>query len=143
MINRVMSTTLGVIGGIVGGVFGFVLFFWIVKQGFYAMVLPGASVGLGCGLLARHPSVPRGLACALAALMLGLYTEWVYAPFGDDRFIYLAGHFYQLRPITLIMIGLGTALAYYLGRDAGFLAPRVSEVPSLKGDAGQSRDLRD
>src|SRR5260370_29333856 len=101
MFNRVISTTLGVIGGIVGGITGYVLFFWIIKQGFYAMVLPGASVGLGCGLLARHRSVPRGIACAIAALVLGLYTEWVYAPFmADKSFLYLAWHFYDLRGIT-------------------------------------------
>jgi len=147
MINRVMSTTLGVIGGIVGGVFGYVLFFWILKQGFYALVLPGASVGLGCGLLARHPSVPRGLACAIAALALGLYTEWKYLEFMafavDDRFSTFVTHFYRLRPITLIMIGLGTALAYYLGKDAGFLAPRGADLASVQGDARQARDLRD
>lgn len=130
MVNRALSTTLGVIGGIVGGVFGYVLFFWIVKQGFYALVLPGASVGLGCGLLARHSSVIRGVACALAALALGLYSEWKFAPFVvDKRFGYLALHFYDLRPITLIMIGLGAALSYYLGKDAGFLAPRRAVVP--------------
>jgi hypothetical protein len=144
MIYRVMSTTLGVIGGVVGGVFGFVLFFWIIKQGFYALVVPGACVGLGCSLLARHRSVPRGVACAIAALLLGLYTEWRYESFAlDDRFSYLVTHFYLLRPITLIMIGLGTALAFYLGKDAGFLAPRREGVLTAKGDARQTRDLHD
>jgi hypothetical protein len=144
MINRVMSTTLGVIGGIVGGVFGFVLFFWIIRQGFYALVLPGASVGLGCGLLARHRSPIRGIACAIAALVLGLYTEWKYMAFvADDGFGYLVTHFYQLRPITLIMIGLGTALAYYLGKDAGFLAPRGADLAPVRGDGRGTRDLRD
>lgn len=144
MVNRVMSTTLGVIGAIVGGVFGFVLFFWIIRQGFYALVLPGASVGLGCGLLARHRSTARGVACAIAALVLGLYTEWRYETFPvDDRFSYLVTHFYELRPITLVMIGLGTALAYYLGKDAGFLAPRGGEVATVKGETRQARDLHD
>ena len=144
MINRVMSTTLGVIGGIVGGVFGYVLFFWIVRQGFYALVLPGASIGLGCGLLARHRSTIRGVACAIAALVLGLYTEWVFAPFGvDDQFGYLVAHFYLLRPITLIMIGPGTALAYYLGKDAGFLSPRNGAIASATGDVQHVRDLHE
>jgi hypothetical protein len=144
MINRGMSTTLGVIGGIVGGVFGFVLFFWIIKQDFYAMVLPGASIGLGCGLLARHPSTARGVVCAIAALGLGLYTEWRYAPFiGDDRFSYLVTHFYQLRPITLIMIALGAALAYYLGKEAGFLAPRRGDRAAAKADVQPTRDLHE
>ena|SRR5438132_3494253 len=135
MVNRVLCMTLGVLGGLVGGVFGFVLFFWIIKQGFYALVLPGASVGLGCGLLARHRSTLRGVVCAVAALVLGFYTEWRFETFPeDDGFRYLVLHFYRLRPITLIMIGLGVALAYYLGKDAGFLAPRSGDT-SAPGDA--------
>jgi hypothetical protein len=138
MVNRLVSTALGGIGGIAGGVFGFVLFFWIADQGFYALVLPGAAVGLGCGLLARHKSVARGIVCAVAALGLGLYTEWRFRPFvADDGFRYLVLHFYQLRPITLIMIGLGGALSYYLGKDAGFLAPRNDKVPSATGGVGE------
>jgi hypothetical protein len=130
--SRVFSTTLGVIGGIVGGVVGYHLFFWIARQGFYAMVLPGAAVGLGCGLLARHRSVPRGIACAVAGILLGLYTEWKFEKTfpHDDRFLYLVLHFYALPGLTLIMIGLGGALSYYLGRDAGVLAPRGDKVTS-------------
>jgi hypothetical protein len=136
-----MSTALGVIGGIVGGIAGYYLFFWILKQGFYAMVLPSASVGLGCGLLARHRSIPRGIVCALAGLVLGLYTEWEYAPFlADKSFGYLAGHFYNLRPLTQIMIGLGAALSYYLGKDGGFRAPPGGGVSSAKGELKGMRD---
>jgi hypothetical protein len=141
MVNRVISTVLGVIGGIVGGIAGYHLFFWIIRQGFYALVLPGASVGLGCGLLARHRSVPRGIACALAGLVLGLYTEWVYEPFIVDKsFRYLVLHFYKLPGITQIMIALGTALSYYLGRDAGFTAVRRGDVAAAKGQSHQGGD---
>jgi hypothetical protein len=134
MVNRFVSTTLGVIGGIVGGITGYVLFFWIIKQGFYALVLPGASVGLGCGLLARHRSVPRGIVCAVAGLVLGLYTEWAYLPFvANTSFPYLAFHFYDLKWLTQFMIGLGAALSYYLGRDAGFLAPK-GDLKDTQGD---------
>jgi hypothetical protein len=134
MVHRLISTTLGVIGGVVGGVSGFVLFFWIANQGLYALVLPGAAIGLGCGLLARHRSVARGIACAVGALGLGLYTEWKFRPFVvDDRFPYLVMHFYSLQPITLIMIGLGAALAFYLGKDAGFLSPRNGKVSAPSG----------
>jgi hypothetical protein len=137
MVNRLISTVLGVIGGIAGGIFGFVLFFWIASQRLYALVLPGAAIGLGCGLLARHRSVFRGFACAIAALGLGLYTEWRFEPFViDSRFRYLLIHFYELKPITLIMIGLGAALAYYLGKDAGFLAPRNDQAPTAPRRVG-------
>ncbi len=128
MINRLLSTSLGFIGGVAGGIFGFVVFFWLINHRLYALVIPGACVGLGCGLLARHHSRPRGVVCALAALILGLYTEWRYEWFSvDHRFGYLVAHFLDLRPITQIMIVLGTGLAYYLGQEAGFLAPRREE----------------
>jgi hypothetical protein len=93
---------------------------------------------MGCGLLARHQSIARGIACAIGALGLGLYTEWKFKPFvANDQFPYLVTHFYDLQKITLIMIGLGAALAYYLGKDAGFLAPRDrkrSAPPAGLGD---------
>ncbi len=114
---------------------GYVLFFWIAQQGLYALVLPGAAIGLGCGLLARHRSALRGTLCAIAALGLGLYTEWKFSPFrADSRFPYMVLHFYELKPITLIMIGLGAALAFYLGKDSGFLAPRNGKVSSATGE---------
>jgi hypothetical protein len=142
MVNRLISTILGVIGGVVGGIAGYLLFFWIIKQGFYALVLPGAAVGLGCGLLAQHRSVLRGIVCAIAGLALGLYTEWVYEPFAADKtFRYLVLHFYDMRGITLIMIALGTALSFYLGRDAGVLAPRGDGLAKAKSEARQERDL--
>jgi hypothetical protein len=133
MVNRLISTALGVIGGIMGGIFGSVLFFWIARQEVYAWVLPGAAVGLGCGLLARHKSVLRGFACAIAALALGLYTERMLEPLVDDRFRYLVMHLYEKKPIALILIGLGAALAFYLGMQAGFLAPRSDNVSSTAG----------
>jgi hypothetical protein len=136
--ERIISTTLGVIGAVVGGIAGYYLFFWIANQGFYALVLPGAAVGMGCGFLARHASVPRGIACAIAALGLGLYTEWKFEPFVDDsRLAYLLLNFYKLKPITLIMIVLGAALSYYLGKDAGFLAPRKGKLSAPTGKLGE------
>jgi hypothetical protein len=57
----------------------------------------------------------------VAALLLGLYTEWRYYPFkADDSFLYLLTHVYRLKPLTLGMIGLGTAFAFWFGKDAGF-----------------------
>jgi hypothetical protein len=136
--ERLISMTLGLIGAVVGGIAGYHLFFWIADQGYYALVLPGAAVGMGCGLLARHQSVARGIACALAALGLGLYTEWKFQPFvADNRFPYLVLHFYDLKPITLIMIGLGSALSYYLGKDAGFLWPRKGKPAAPTSGPGE------
>jgi hypothetical protein len=52
--------------------------------------------------------------------MLGLYTEWKFAPFrADDSFGYLVSHAWELKPITQGMIMLGAFFAYWLGKDAG------------------------
>jgi hypothetical protein len=122
--TRIISNVLGLIGAAAGGVFGYVVFHWIARQGFYALIVPGGMLGLGCNLLARHPSWPRGVACSLAALVLGFYTEWSFMPFNaDGTFSYFLTHAYQLKPITLVMIAAGGLLAYWLGKDAGYGRP--------------------
>ena len=69
---------------------------------------------------------------------------WVCTPSGNSSrswptigFAYLVLHFYDLKPITLIMIGLGAALSYYLGKDAGFLAPRKGKLSAPTGGPGE------
>ena len=52
----VVAWPLGLAGGIVGGVLGYLLFMVIVRQEFYAIVLPGALVGIGCGALSGRKS---------------------------------------------------------------------------------------
>ena len=115
---RIVSNLLGVVGAIVGGVLGYFAFKWILSQGFYALVVPGGLLGLGCGIAARHPSKIRGIVCAIAALFLGLYTEWTFYPFvADEGFLYLVRNAHSLKAITLIMIGLGVLVAYWSGKE--------------------------
>lgn len=134
MLNRVISTGLGLLGGVGGGLIGYHLFFWITRQGLYGLVIPGAFVGLGCGLLSRHRSALRGGVCALGALGLGLYTEWKFEPFiADDRFGYLVTHFFQLRPMTQLMIGIAVIVAFYLGKDA-MIFPTADEGKPRRDD---------
>jgi hypothetical protein len=135
MVNRLISTALGVIGGIAGGISGFVLFGWLLDQNLRAWVLPGAAIGLGCGLLSRHASVPRGVVCGVAAIILGLYTEWHFSLQAEASFVQFALHSYRLPKIMLVLIAIGAALSYYLGKEAGFLAPRNDKVPSATGGA--------
>ena len=128
--TRIVSTVLGMVGAAVGGLVGYLLFFWITRQGFYGLMIPGALLGLGCGLLARHPSIPRGVACGAAAVVLGLYTEWKFRPFvADDSFAYLLTHPQQLQPVTLLMIGVGGLIAYWLGKDAGYRGMTLGRNP--------------
>jgi hypothetical protein len=116
----IISYVLGLVGAVAGGILGYYTFMWIVDQGFYGLMIPGALLGLGCGLLSQHRSQIRGVACGVAGLVLGLYTEWRFQDKADQSFAYLVSHVTDLKPITLVMIVLGAFFAYWLGRDAGF-----------------------
>jgi hypothetical protein len=115
---KVVSHLLGLVGAVVGGWLGYIAFKWIWAQGFYALVVPGGLLGLGCGIAARHPSTIRGILCGVAALALGLYTEWTFYPFrDDDSFSYLVLHAHQLKWVTLLMVALGGIVAYWSGKE--------------------------
>ena len=114
------TLALGLIGAVIGGCAGYFAFFWIAKQGFYALVLPGGLLGLVAGLCARQRSQVLGILCGIGGLGLGLYTEWRFAPFiADESMRYFLTHVHQLKPLTLVMLALGTFVSYWLalGRD--------------------------
>ena len=107
---------LGLLGAIGGGAIGAFLFKLLLGQGFYAMVLPGAALGWGCGRLSGGHSKPLGVVCGVLALMLGLLLEWHFLPFiADDSLGFFLTHIHQLKPMTLLMIAAGTACGYWLG----------------------------
>jgi hypothetical protein len=121
MPRHLISNLLGLVGAMVGGALGFYTFDWLRGQGFYGLMIPGALLGLGCSLLARHPSTVRGIVCGLAALGLGVYTEWHFFPFAkDDSLSYFLKNVGSLKPVTLLMIGVGALIAFWIGGDAGF-----------------------
>jgi hypothetical protein len=105
---------LPLIAGAAGGLLGYVLFFWIVRQGFYALVLPGALVGIGASLVRTRSQIVCVI-CGVMALAAGIVAEWKFAPFRKDGSLsYFLLHLQDLRPLTLIMIGIGTAMGYWL-----------------------------
>jgi hypothetical protein len=113
---------LGLLGAAVGGCVGYFAFFWIARQGFYALVLPGALLGWGAGLASRRRSTALAAICAVAGLALGIAAEWRFAPFAADASLpYFLAHLHALRPVTLLMIALGAYVSYRLalGRDHG------------------------
>ncbi len=120
--NRLLiSNLLGLVGAAIGGVVGFYTFGWLENHGFYGLAIPGAFLGLGCGLLARHRSTPRGVFCAFAALGLSLFTEWKFHHFLEDTsFTFMLRHVQDLSPVTLLMMGIATIVAFWVGQDAGF-----------------------
>jgi hypothetical protein len=101
-------------GALAGGFLGYVGFFWIAAQGFYALALPGGLLGVGAGI-AKNRSFLVAVSCGLAATALGVFTEWRYAPFiDDDSFAYFLAHFYQLKPITIVMILVGGLIGFWV-----------------------------
>jgi hypothetical protein len=130
--NRLLiSNLLGLVGAAVGGVLGFYTFGWLWHYGFYGIAIPGAFVGLGCGLLAQHRSLVRGIVCGAGAFLLSIFTESrYYALPEEDSFRYMVTHFYRLGPVTLVMIAIGTAIAFWVGQDAGFRLLPWSRTPS-------------
>lgn len=122
-----LTVALGLMGAAVGGCIGYFAFFWIVRQGFYALIVPPGLLGFGAGLCARRRSVPLALICGFAGLALGLFTEWRYAPFGSNESLsYFLSHLQALTPVTLIMLGIGTVLSYRLALGFDRPPPAVS-----------------
>jgi hypothetical protein len=89
---------------------GYFAFFWMLRQGFFSPVLPGTCLGLGAGLCARQRSALLAGLCGVAAVGLGLFTQWRFA--GLEGFGDFLIHVYAEPPVTLIMIGLGGFFGY-------------------------------
>ncbi len=109
----------GLAGAIVGGLVGYFAFRWLSKQGFYGPMLPGALLGIGAGWAARGRSQLLGVVCGFAGLFLGVFSEWMRAPFVDDpSFTFFVAHLREMQNanVTLLMIGLGGAAAYWFGQ---------------------------
>jgi hypothetical protein len=89
-------------GAIVGGLVGYFAFFWLLRHGYYALMLPGALVGIGAGVF-RSASRLTPLSCALIALALGYFTEWRFA-----------GRVQDLPDLAVTMIALGTFAGFWV-----------------------------
>ena len=114
---RILNWLLGIGGALIGGVAGYFAFFFLTRFGLYALVLPGTLVGLGCGLLSGMKSNVLGIACGVAALVVGCYTQWQFATFdADDSLQYFVTHITSLPPTTLVMIALGGLFGFWFGK---------------------------
>jgi hypothetical protein len=115
-----VSLLRGLVGMAVGGALGYYAFSWAYMQGFYALSLPGALLGLGGGFASgRRSPVLAGIA-ALSAAVLGLYTEFHFRPFTVDGSLgYFLTHLHQLSTVTQVMLVLGVVFAawFALGRE--------------------------
>ena len=113
----VVGTVLGLVGAVVGAFLGYLLFVAIAGQGFYAIVLPGALAGVGCGALSGRKSNTLGIICGILGLAAGIVTEWRFAPFiADKSLFYFLTHIHELTRFTQVLILLGAAFAFWFGR---------------------------
>jgi len=127
---------LGLAGALAGGVLGYFLVFVIARQGFYAIVLPGALLGLGCGALSGRKSVVLGTICGVLGLALGIYTQWRLAPFiKDSSFLFYLAHLLDVNRLAQILILVGAAFAFWfgMGREGGaWIRKRKTAVPDAQ-----------
>ena len=116
-----------------GGLAGHFAFLWIARQGFYAIILPGALIGLAGGWFGQKQTMTFGMvfgiACAVLALIAGIVSEWRLRPFrADDSFGYFITHLQLLPPITLIMIAIGAVFAFWFAATGRRRAPASEPV---------------
>ena len=108
------NNILALVAALVGGTLGYFAFFWIAKQGFYALALPGGLLGLAAGVV-KNRSVGVAVVCGLMATALGLFTEYRFEPFiKDDSLSYFLAHVFDLRPVTLLMIIAGGTVGFWV-----------------------------
>jgi hypothetical protein len=108
------QNVLAVVFGAIGGFVGYLAVGWIESQGFYGMMLPGGLLGVAAGF-AKSRSKSLAIFCGIAGTLLGFYTEWSYHYFLDDPSLqYFATHLGDLKPLTLLMIAVGGAVAFWI-----------------------------
>ena len=104
---------LALVAAVAAGIAGVFVFLWIGSQGFYALILPGAMIGLAASSL-KPKLQSTCIVCGLMALAAGLLSEWKLRPFiKDDSLAYFLAHLRDLKPITVILISVGTVMGFY------------------------------
>jgi hypothetical protein len=110
----------GLAGAAVGAAVGYFLFGLMWRQGFYALALPPALLGLGCSFASRISSNLLGAVCAVAGVALAVFMEWHWRPFRvDDSLGYFLTHLHNLQGMTLFMISLSGIFGFWFGRGRG------------------------
>jgi len=113
-----LSWVKGIVGAFLGAIVGWFIYGWAYSQGFYALALPGALVGLGFGALSRRSMIAGGVFCAVVAFVLMVLCEWNTSPFSaDDSLGYFVTHLHQLdSQMTWLFMALGVVFAFWFGR---------------------------
>lgn len=101
------------LGAIIGGTIGVLGFAWFLSFGFHALVLPGGLMGIGASA-GRVRNLPFAITLAVAASVLAVFAEWWKRPFlKDESLSYFLAHIGDLPPPTLLMIAVGSIVAFW------------------------------
>ena len=115
--NSVSAWGRGIVGAAIGGLIGFYAFKWLLSQGFYGLALPAILLGLGFSIGAKRSTLLGGVFCAIAGLVLMIFTEWSTLPFAKDESLgFFLRNITELQSVTHIFLALGTAMAFWFGR---------------------------
>lgn len=106
----------GVLGLAAGAIAGFYLFQWLAQQGFYALAIYGALMGLTCSFASRIYAPALAVICGVTAAGVLFVAEWKVLPFAaDDSFAYFISHFHRKSIVQLAMFALGVVFAAWFG----------------------------
>jgi hypothetical protein len=137
--SRLVGILLGVVGAVVGGVVGYYLCAWMLRYDLYAIILPATLVGVGFGLLSRQKCVLCGIACGVAGVALGIFTEWRLMPFVEDQSLsFFLAHLHELSPVKLLLMGLGGLCSFWFGMGREAADGRQSGPPTAAREHADS-----
>lgn len=118
--------SLAVLGAIAGAVAGYIAFVLLLRIGLYALVAPGALIGIGASF-ARSRSMAVPIMCGALALVASILIEWIERPFAvDGSLSFFLSNLGELSTVTKIFVALGVVAAVWLSlpaRAAGHRPP--------------------
>ena len=124
----------GLVGAIAGAVVGYFAFGFLVDQGWYSLIIPGACVGLGFGLASRRRHVVFGVISAFLGLITCVACEWHILNKGESFSEFIDG-FKNEGIMTWIMLVFGVLAAYWFGVGRDTLGPAKIKI-AAKSDEG-------
>ena len=137
MLRYLISNLLGLVGAALGGVAGFYLYRWILSKGLVGGMIPGAFLGLGMQP-ARAASVHRpGCGLRHRGARARFLHRLVYERSRRKTFWEYLLDLKSMNQVILLMIALGTVIAFWLGKDAGL----AGSVQAQRRPAAPEPDL--
>jgi len=83
--SKTRPLPVAIAGAVLGGAVGYSAFKLLLNSfGLYAMVLPGAMVGVGRATGSTAKSIPVGVVCFVGAVLISIITEWSVTVMPED-----------------------------------------------------------